>query len=58
KRRRLLGSEPIISSVIIFTSPASVILGESASSSPPSLSSSASLRSVAAVIKGIRRHPP
>ncbi|KAG2281929.1 hypothetical protein Bca52824_053149 [Brassica carinata] len=39
KRRRLLGSEPIISSVIIFTSPASVILGESASSSPPSLSS-------------------
>ncbi|CAN7074122.1 unnamed protein product [Brassica oleracea var. botrytis] len=39
QRRRLLGSEPIISSVIIFTSPASVILGESASSSPPSLSS-------------------
>ncbi|KAF3586324.1 hypothetical protein F2Q69_00029520 [Brassica cretica] len=39
KKRRLLGSEQIISSVIIFTSPASVILGESASSSPPSLSS-------------------
>ncbi|KAF3515021.1 hypothetical protein F2Q69_00008596 [Brassica cretica] len=38
KRRRLLGSEPIISSVIISTSPASFILGESASSSPPSLS--------------------
>ncbi|KAF3552691.1 hypothetical protein F2Q69_00011398 [Brassica cretica] len=38
---RLLGSEPIISSVIISTSPvsASFILGESASSSPPSLSS-------------------
>ncbi|KAF3555442.1 hypothetical protein F2Q69_00016439 [Brassica cretica] len=38
-RRRLLGSESIISSVIISTSPASFILGESASSSPPSLSS-------------------
>ncbi|KAL0755823.1 hypothetical protein Bca101_093491 [Brassica carinata] len=39
KRRRFLGSEPIISSVIIFTSPVSVILGESASSSLPSPSS-------------------
>ncbi|KAF3575759.1 hypothetical protein DY000_02029717 [Brassica cretica] len=38
-RRRLLGSESIISSVIISTSPASFILSESASSSPPSLSS-------------------
>ncbi|KAF2580097.1 hypothetical protein F2Q68_00005940 [Brassica cretica] len=43
KRRRLLGSEPIISSVIISTSPASFILRESASSSPPSLSSVAAV---------------
>ncbi|KAF3575593.1 hypothetical protein DY000_02034108 [Brassica cretica] len=38
-RRRLLGSESIISSIIISTSTDSFILGESASSSPPSLSS-------------------
>ncbi|CAN6999833.1 unnamed protein product, partial [Brassica oleracea var. botrytis] len=38
-RRRLLRLESIISSVVISTSPASSTHGESASSSPPSLSS-------------------
>ncbi|KAF3503428.1 hypothetical protein F2Q69_00041343 [Brassica cretica] len=54
-RRRLLGSESIISSVIISTSPASFILGESATSSPPSLSSVAAASRIRKIFVSLTR---